>query len=119
MKEEKGYYYLPLEDCLGRIADCIDCEKVLKAFLQDFVNDDKAWESGLMTLLCEYYSIICRYLDIMNDLILTPPSVDELTDEEMISVDSQKYNLLTSYSKLMLVDEYELKYKHRVHLFIQ
>ena len=119
MKEEKGYYSLPLEDCLCRVVDCIECGKVLKSFIQDHASDEKAWESGLMALLCEYYSVICRYVDIMNDIILTPPYEDETSGQEMISVGSQKYTLLTSYSKLMLVDEMELKYMHRIHLFIQ
>ena len=119
MKEKKEYYSLPMEDCLNRITDCMDCAKVLKSFVQECADDDNAWKSGLMALLCEYYAVICRYVEIMNDLILTPPFVDEETDEEMISVDPQKYALLTSYSKLMLVDEMELKYLHRIHLLIQ
>jgi hypothetical protein len=117
--EEQGYYSLPLEECLERLTECMGCEKVLKSFVQEHAPDDKAWQSGLMPLLCEYYSVIYRYVDILNDLILTPPSVDESTDEEVITVEPQKYALLMSYSKLMLVDEMELKYKHRVHLSIQ
>jgi len=119
MKEEKGYYFLPLNDCLERISGCLDRNKVAQSFIQEHSNNNESWESGLMIVLCEYYSITCRYVDIMNDLILTPPSIDEETDEEMISVDSQKYALLLSYSKLMIVDEMELKYMHKIHLCVQ
>jgi len=119
MKEDKGYYSLPLEDCVERIDECLDRKKVLKSYVQEHASIDKNWDSGLMTLLCEYYSIICRYVEVMNELILTPPYADELTDEEVISIDIQKYALISSYSKLMLVDEMELKFLHKVHLFIQ
>ena len=118
MSERKEYYSLPLEDCLERINECLEIRKVLKSHIKDNVDDDKAWSSDLMTLLCEYYSINSRYAELMNDLILTPPSVEEGSDDEIITVDAAKYSILTAYSKLMLVDEMELKYKYRVHLFI-
>jgi len=114
----EGYYSIPLNDCLARISDCVGRQKVIKSFIQEYANDDEAWESSLITLLCEYYSASCRYVDIMDEVILTPPFVDELTEEETISVDAQKYALLSSYTKLLIVDEVELKYMHRIHLFI-
>jgi hypothetical protein len=117
MKEKKEYYYLPVEDCLERISECLEIRKVIKSFIKDNVDNEDAWNSDLMTLLAEYYAISCRYTELMNDLILTPPSVED--DEEVITVDAGKYAILTSYSKLMLVDEVELKYTHRVHLFVQ
>jgi len=119
MKETKEYYYLPMEDCLERLSECLNIRKVLKAFIISSVDDESAWNSDLMMLLAEYYAIICRYTEIINELILTPPSMDEDSQEETITVNSHKYAILTSYSKLMLVNEIELKNKHRIHLFIQ
>ena len=119
MKEKQEYYFVPLEDILERIDECLERRKVIKSFIQEYAEEDKAWKTNLMTVLCEYYSASCRYTEIMNDLILTPPSMDEDTDEEVISVEFQKYALLTSYSKLMIVDEAELKYMHKIHLFVQ
>tara|TARA_Y100000310_G_C20527284_1_gene736690 strand:- start:214 stop:573 length:360 start_codon:yes stop_codon:yes gene_type:complete len=119
MKEKKEYYFLPLADCLERLSDCLEIRKVVKAYIKDNVHDEEAWNLDLMTLLCEYYSINSRYAELIGDLILTPPSTDDETDEEIITVDAHKYAILSSYSKLMLVDEIELKYKHRVHLFFQ
>ena len=117
MKEKKAYYYLPVEDCLERLTECLEIRKVIKSFIKDNVDNEDAWNSDLMTLLTECYAINCRYTELMNELILTPPSSDE--GEEVITVEAHKYAILTSYSKLMLVDEIELKYTHRVHLFIQ
>ena len=118
MKEKKAYYFLPLEDCLGRISECLEIRKIVKAYIRDNIDNEEAWDSDLMTLLCEYYSINCRYTDLMNELILTPPSSGD-DGEEIVTVDANKYDILNSYSKLMLVDEIELKHTYRVHLFIQ
>ena len=118
MKENKGYYSLPLEECLERINECLQRKKVTKAYIQEHVHNDKSWESSLMLLLCEYYSINYRYTEMMGDIILSPPSVNELTDQEEVSIDETTYNILSSYSKLMIIDEMELKYLHRIHLFI-
>tara|TARA_Y100000310_G_scaffold219068_1_gene220458 strand:- start:1077 stop:1436 length:360 start_codon:yes stop_codon:yes gene_type:complete len=119
MTDQREYYSLPLEDCFERISECYGVRKVIKLYIQDSVNDEKAWNSNLMTLLCESYSINCRYTELMSELILTPPSVSETTEEEVIYVDSHKYAILTSYSKLMLVNESELKHAHKVSLYIQ
>ena len=119
MKEQKEYYYLPLEDCLARITECLETRKVIKAYIKDNIDDELAWENDLMTLLTEYYAINCRYAELMGDLILRPPSVEDNDGEEVITVDATKYAILASYSKLMLVDEFELKHSHRVHLFVQ
>jgi len=116
MKEKKEYYFLPLEDCLERISECLEIRKVIKAYIKDNVENEEAWHSSFMTLLTEYYAISCRYTELMNELILTPPSSGD-DEEETITVDAHKYAILSSYSKLMLVDEIELKHKHRVHLF--
>ena len=118
MKEKKEYYFLPLEDCLARLSECLEIRKVIKAYIKDNVENENAWRSNLMTLLTEYYAISCRYTELMNELILTPPSSGN-DEEETLTIDAHKYAILTSYSKLMLVDEFELKYKHRVHLFFQ
>ena len=119
MSERKEYYSLPLEDCLERLEECLSIRKVIKAYIRDNVDNEEAWNSDLMMLLTEYYAIICRYMEIMNELILTPPSTDDDSEAEIITVDAKQYAILTSYSKLMLVDEFELKASHRVHLFIQ
>lgn len=118
MKEDKGYYSLPLEDCMERISECIQRRKIIRAHIQEHAQNDKSWESNLMTLLCEYYSINSRYAEMIGDIILSPPSINQLTDQEEVSVHAATYNLLSSYSKLMIVDELELKYVHRIHLFI-
>jgi len=117
MKEDKGYYSLPLEDCLERISECVQRKKVIKAHIQEHAQNEESWESNLMTLLCEYYSINNRYTEMMGDIILSPPSVNQSTEQEEISVHAVTYSLLSSYSKLMIVDELELKYLHRIHLF--
>ena len=117
--EKKEYYFLPLTGCFERLSECLETRKVVKAYIKDKVNDEEAWNLDLMTLLCEYYSINSRYTELINDLILTPPSVDADTDEETVTVDAHIYDILHSYSKLMLVNELELKYKHGVHLLIQ
>jgi len=119
MKDEEGYYSVPINDCLERISSCLGSRKIAKSCIQEYINDEEAWNSGLMTLLCEYYSINCRYVELMDDLILTPPFVDEVTEEESVSIDLKKYSLLASYSKLLLDDEMELKYAHKIYLFIQ
>jgi hypothetical protein len=118
MKEDKGYYSLPMEDCLERINECTQRRKVIRAYIQEYAKIDKSWESDLMTLLCEYYSINSRYAEMMGDIILSPPSTNQLTEQEEVSVHTAVYNLLSSYSKLMIVDELELKYLYRIHLFI-
>tara|TARA_Y100001938_G_scaffold144065_1_gene218014 strand:+ start:4351 stop:4716 length:366 start_codon:yes stop_codon:yes gene_type:complete len=120
MKEKKEYYFLPLEDCLERISECLQINKIIKSYIKDNVENEDAWQSSLMTLLTEYYAISCRYTELMNELVLTPPSHGDEGEEgeEIITVDAQKYAILTSYSKLMLVNEVELKHKHRVHLFL-
>ena len=118
MKEDRGYYSLPLEECLERISECAQRRKVAKAHIKEHAENDKSWDSNLMLLLCEYYSINRRYTEMMGDIILSPPSFDESTEKEEISVHATTYNLLTSYSKLMIVDELELKYFHRIHLFV-
>ena len=84
LKERKEYYYLPLEDCLERLSECLKIRKILKAYIIDNVDGELAWESDLMMLLTEYYAIVCRYLEIMNELILTPPSIDEDSQEETL-----------------------------------
>ena len=119
MNEKKEYYSLPLEDCLERLTECLEIRKVIKFYILDNVKEDKAWDSNLMTLLCEYYAINSRYAELMNDLVLTPPFMDEGSEDEIITVDATNYAILTSYSKLMLVNEIELQYMHRVHLFAQ
>jgi hypothetical protein len=113
----ESYYSIPVEDCIERIEECLQRRKAVKAFIQTSVQDDSAWSSELMTLLCEYYSINCRYTDLMHEALLTPPSTDELTDEELVSVNVKQYAILSSYSKLMMVDEAELKHNYRIHLF--
>ena len=118
MTDHKKYHYLPIHDCLERISECFEIRKVIKTYIRDNVDDEEAWDSNLMTLLTEYYAINCRYVELMSELVLTPPSTSEDLQEEIITVDAHKYAVLTSYSKLMLVDEAELKYSHRVHLFI-
>jgi len=117
LKEQKEYHYLPLEDCLARITECLEIKRIIKAYMRDNAYNEQAWESDLMLLLTEYYAISCRYTELMNELILTPPSSGD-DEEESITVDAHKYAILSSYSKLMLVDEVELKYSHRVHLFV-
>ena len=119
MKEKKKYYSLPLEQCFERIEECYDISKMLKTYIKDRADDDESWNSDLMTLLCEYYAINSRYLEVMNEIILTPTSTSEETGEEVVLVEGQKYALLTSYSKLMISDEMELKHNYRVHLFMQ
>jgi hypothetical protein len=109
---------LPVQDCIERIDDCLERRKVIKAFIQTSVDNENAWNSELMMLLCEYYSINCRYAELMNEIILSPASVDEVTEEELVTVDVTKYNILSSYSKLMIVDEAELKYRHGINLYI-
>tara|TARA_R110000824_G_scaffold332200_1_gene518851 strand:+ start:4417 stop:4776 length:360 start_codon:yes stop_codon:yes gene_type:complete len=118
MKEDKGHYSLPVEECLERISECTQRRKVIKAHIQEHAKIDKSWESDLMTLLCEYYSINNRYSEMIGDIILSPPSTNQLTDQEEVSVHALTYNLLSTYSKLMIVDELELKYFYRIHLFI-
>ena len=103
---------------MERITECLEIRKVIKAYIKDNIDYELAWETNLMTLLTEYCAINCRYTELMGDLILTPPSIEEDGAEEVITVDAAKYAILTSYSKLMLVDEFELKHHHRVHLFI-
>ena len=117
--ENKEYYPLPLEDCMERITECYNLGDVIRAYIRDNIDNDEAWNSDLMALLCEYYSISCRYVELMSELILTPPHFEDDTQQELIYVDARNYAILTSYSKLMLVDEAELKYKYRVHLFFQ
>jgi hypothetical protein len=119
MTDSKKYHYLPINDCLERISECFDIKKVIKVYIKDNVGNEDAWESNLMTLLTEYYAITSRYVELMSELILTPPSISEELNEEIITVDAHKYAILTSYSKLMIVNEMELKHSHRVHLFIQ
>lgn len=117
MTETKEYYYLPLEDCHHRILECLDIRKVLKYYIQDNVTNNDAWDSKLMMLLTESYAINCRYVEIMEDLVLTPPTINEETGQEVITVDFAKYTMLMSYSKLMIVNETELKTNHRVTLY--
>ena len=117
MKEDKGHYSLPVEDCLERINECAQRRKVIKAHIQEHARIDESWESDLMTLLCEYYSINNRYSEMIGDIILSPPSTNQLTEQEEVSVHAVTYNLLSTYSKLMIVDELELKYFYRIHLF--
>ena len=117
MTKSKEYYYIPLKECVERISECLDIRKVIKCYIQDNVANEDSWNSDLMMLLAESYAINFRYTELMNDLILTPPSPDEETSEEIITVDSQKYAMMTSYSQLMIVNEIELKNSHRVHLF--
>ena len=64
MKEDKGYYSLPLEDCLERISECVQRKKVIKAHIREHAQNEESWESNLMTLLCEYYSINNRYTEM-------------------------------------------------------
>ena len=111
----KEYYSLPLEDCIERLSECLAIRKIIKAYIKDNVSDDEAWNSSLMTLLTEYYAISARYTELMNELILTPPFDED--SKEIITVDAQKYAIMASYSKLMLVNEVELKYSYGVHLF--
>ena len=115
--EMKEYYYLPLEDCHLRILECLDIRKVLKYYIQDNINNSDAWDSKLMMLLTESYAINRRYVEIMEDLVLTPPSISEKTGQEVITIDYVKYNMLLSYSKLMVINESELKNDHRVTLY--
>jgi len=119
LKQEGEYYYLPMEECLEKISDCYEIKKILKFYIKDNIDNEEAWDSSLMTLLCEYYSISARFTELMSELILTPPSIDEVSGKEVITVDSHKYAILSSYSKLMIVNEVELKYEYKVHLFIQ
>tara|TARA_Y100001963_G_C6664690_1_gene392159 strand:+ start:337 stop:699 length:363 start_codon:yes stop_codon:yes gene_type:complete len=120
MKEEqKEYYSLPLEECLERMSESLEMQGLLRFLIQENADKDESWESDLMLLLTEYYSIVTRYIELINELILTPAHVVEETDEELIYVDGQKYNIMLSYSKLMLVDEFELKHHHRINLIIQ
>jgi hypothetical protein len=114
----ESYYSIPIEDYLERIEECLERKKVVKAFIQTSAEDDEAWKSELMTLLCEYYSINCRYTELMHELLLTPPFVDEATDEELVTVDVKKYSIMASYSKLLIHNEVELKYKYKISLLI-
>ena len=116
---KEGYHYLPMHDCLERISECFEMRKIIKIYIKDSIDDEEAWDSNLMTLLTECYAINCRYVELMSELILTPPSVSEDLQEETITVDAYKYSILNSYSKLMIVNEIELKHLHRVHLFVQ
>ena len=88
--ETKEYYYLPLEDCHHRILECLDIRKILK---------------------------YCRYVEIMEDLVLTPPNISEETGQEVITVDYARYTMLLSYSKLMIVNETEMKTNYGVTLY--
>jgi hypothetical protein len=117
MTETKEYYYLPLEDCYERIEECLEIRKVLKYYIQDNTYNDEAWDSKLMMLLTELYAINRRYVEIMEEIVLTPPSVSEASGQEVLTIDYIKYNMLLSYSKLMIVNEAELKRDHRVTLY--
>jgi hypothetical protein len=117
--ESRTYSSVALDDCLERISECLEHRRVIKANIQSYVNDEESWDSGLMPLLCEYYSINYRYMELMNDVILSAPYVNEETNKEEILLDERTYTMLHSYSKLMIVDELELKYKHRINLFVQ
>tara|TARA_R100001594_G_scaffold88398_1_gene122657 strand:- start:415 stop:771 length:357 start_codon:yes stop_codon:yes gene_type:complete len=116
--KNKSYYSLPVGDCVERIDECLERRKVIKAFIQTSSDDEDAWNSELMMLLCEYYSINCRYAELMNEIVLSPASFNEETEEELVTVDATKYNILSSYSKLMIVDEAELKYEHGINLSV-
>jgi len=117
MTETKEYYYLPIEDCYERIEECLEIRKILKCYIQDNIYNNEAWDSRLMMLLTELYAINRRYVEIMEEIVLTPPSVSEKTGQEVLTIDYIKYNMLLSYSKLMLVNEAELKRDHRVTLY--
>tara|TARA_R110000824_G_scaffold17084_2_gene69875 strand:+ start:4807 stop:5163 length:357 start_codon:yes stop_codon:yes gene_type:complete len=115
---KRSYYSLPVQGCIERINDCLKRRKVVKAFIQTSNDDEDAWNSELMMLLCEYYSINCRYAELMSEIILSPAAAAGTTGEELVTVDVTKYSILSSYSKLMIVDEAELKYGHGINLFI-
>ncbi len=115
--ETKEYYYLPLEDCHHRILECLDIRKILKYYIQDHVANNTGWDSKLMMLLTETYAINCRYVEIMEDLVLTPPNISEKTGQEVITVDYARYTMLLSYSKLMIVNETEMKTDYGVTLY--
>ena len=70
-----------------------------------------------MMLLTETYAINCRYIEIMEDLVLTPPNISEETGQEVITVDYARYTMLLSYSKLMIVNETEMKTDYGVTLY--
>ena len=53
----------------------------------------------------------------MEDLVLTPPNISEETGQEVITVDYARYTMLLSYSKLMIVNETEMKTNYGVTLY--
>ena len=118
-KESRTYAAMSLDDCFERISECLERRKVIKSYIQSSVTDEESWESDLMLLLCEYYSLNCRYTELMNNVILSTPYVNEETNKEEVLVDEKTYTMLHSYSKLMIVDEMEMKFNHRINLFIQ
>ena len=62
---------LPRDLCKRQIAEATLTRKLLKFLIIENADDEKKWKDLLMPLLCEYYSTVNQYIQLLLEIFIS------------------------------------------------
>ena len=115
--EEKKYGFSKTL-CLNQMAEADEIKRLLKYLIKENSNDDEQWAQGLMPLLCEYFTVVNQYTEVLMDTLFNPVRLNDRTGEDEYVLTSKQAALLQSHAALMQVNDYDLIAKHNISLTV-
>jgi len=116
MEDSTPRVRLPKILCKQQITEATSTRKLLKFLIMENAPAEEKWNDASMPLLCEYYSTINQYIQLLLEIFIS--AARDPSEPEILKIEPKYVELLRSQTKLMLLNDKDLLYKHGISLTI-
>ena len=109
-------YWMNPELLSAQMADIAKTKKYLRLLIKENAGEQKAWDSELMLLLCEYIAVVNQYLEALTEVLLASPVYNEKTKKNEFVVSQRQAEILKAHASLITISDFDLNYTHGISL---
>jgi len=102
--------------CITQMSEASETKRLIKYLIKENATIENSWASKLMPTLCEYYTTIHQYYELLGEVLFEAPFNEE--KPEYLMVDAHKITTLRAHVSLLQINEYDLMYNYRISLTI-
>jgi len=115
-EESEDYTNLSKNLCITQMSEASKTKGLIKYLIKDNATIEDSWANQLMPILCEYYTTIHQYYELLSEVLFNAPFNEE--KPEYLMVDLRQLKTLRAHVSLLQINEYDLLYNYRISLTI-
>jgi len=90
-----------------------------KYLFKEYVENEEAWKSGLIDVICEYRNSAVRYIEVLTEAYSDPKSRSDDDGPPVIKFNQLQAGIMKSYLNLIKMNRLLLKHKYGINIEIQ